>query len=916
MSTRAPRRPRVLAALVATTLAATVGMVALAPAPEAQAANLANFDPGFIISDAIFYDTTTMNAGEVQTFLSNRGASCVRGTDGSACLKDYRETTVTRAPTDRCPGGYVGAASESAATIITKVSAACGINPQVILVTLQKEQGLVTTTNPTATRYRSAMGYGCPDSAACDSQYYGFFNQVYSAASQLRNYALNPSRYAHKAGAWNAVRFHPDVARCGTSQVFIQNQATASLYNYTPYQPNAAALAAGYGTGDSCSSYGNRNFWNYFNDWFGPTTQRTPVGGIDGASGSWNGISLIGWAVDPDTVAPIQVHVYVDGHAVMAASANVPRPDVGAAQRKGDNHGFALAVPAKAGAHTVCVYAIDSVAGGPNPQLGCRAVTVPSQTAIGAVETARGGVESLTVSGWALDPDTTNPIYVHIYVDGSAVRGVQANRSRTDIGTAFGKGDLHGYSETLPASPGNHTVCVFAIDANGGANPNLGCRTVTVTSSTVNNGPIGALESATGTTGGIAVAGWALDPDTTDPIQVHLYVDGKAVVGLRADASRPDIGTAHGKGDNHGFSRTLAAAPGAHTVCAYAIDAVQPGPNPQIGCRTATVPAPPANKGPIGALESVTAGADSLTVSGWTLDPDTNDPILVHVYVDGSAVRGLRAAVTRTDIGTAYGKGDNHGYSTTLSAATGRHTVCVYAIDSTMTGPNPQLGCRTVTVGAAANNAPVGALEAVSGRTGQVALSGWALDPDTTDPIQVHVYLDGRAVLGTRASVARADIGTAYGKGDNHGFDLAVSAGPGAHTVCVYAIDAVQPGPNPQIGCKAVTVPAPQANAAPFGNIDQATGGAGSIVVAGWALDPDTTDPIQVHVYLDGSAVRGLVADVLRTDVGRAYGKGDNHGYSTTLTAAPGAHTVCIYAIDSSLTGPNPQLGCRSVTVS
>ena len=26
------------------------------------------------------------------------------------------------------------------------------------------------------------MGYGCPDTAACDAQYYGFFNQVYSAA--------------------------------------------------------------------------------------------------------------------------------------------------------------------------------------------------------------------------------------------------------------------------------------------------------------------------------------------------------------------------------------------------------------------------------------------------------------------------------------------------------------------------------------------------------------------------------------------------------------------------------------------------------------------------------------------------------------------------------------------------------------
>ena len=51
----------------------------------------------------------------------------------------------------------------------------------------------------------------------------------------------------------------------------IQNTATASLYNYTPYQPNAAALAAYPGTGDACSAYGNRNFFYLFRKYFGST---------------------------------------------------------------------------------------------------------------------------------------------------------------------------------------------------------------------------------------------------------------------------------------------------------------------------------------------------------------------------------------------------------------------------------------------------------------------------------------------------------------------------------------------------------------------------------------------------------------------------------------------------------------------
>src|SRR5690606_8182666 len=42
------------------------------------------------------------------------------------------------------------------------------------------------------------------------------------------------------------------------------------LYNYTPYQPNAAALSAGWGTAP-CGAYGNRNFYLYFTGWFGST---------------------------------------------------------------------------------------------------------------------------------------------------------------------------------------------------------------------------------------------------------------------------------------------------------------------------------------------------------------------------------------------------------------------------------------------------------------------------------------------------------------------------------------------------------------------------------------------------------------------------------------------------------------------
>ncbi|TFV53597.1 hypothetical protein [Blastococcus sp. TF02A-35] len=231
-----------------------------------EAADLSRFNPGDIISDALFFDGWSMSAPDVQRFLDVKGASCRVGTDGSPCLKAYRQDTPDR-PADAFCRFYDGLPGETAAAIIAKVGQACGINPRVLLVLLQKEQSLVTT-SPNATRYQKATGYACPDTAPCNELYFGFFNQVYSAAHRFQEYAAKPRNYF--AGRWNTVLYNPDRA-CGSSQVFILNQATAGLYTYTPYQPNAAALRAGYGTGDGCSAYGNRNFFSYYTDWFGST---------------------------------------------------------------------------------------------------------------------------------------------------------------------------------------------------------------------------------------------------------------------------------------------------------------------------------------------------------------------------------------------------------------------------------------------------------------------------------------------------------------------------------------------------------------------------------------------------------------------------------------------------------------------
>lgn len=143
---------------------------------------------------------------------------------------------------------------------------------------LEKEQGLITDSYPNSYNYRAATGYGCPDTAACDTKYYGFKNQVRNAAAMFRS-VLDGGWSNYPAGRTNYVQYHPN-RNCGGTNIYIENRATSALYRYTPYQPNSAALSAGYGTGDTCSSYGNRNFYMYFTDWFG-STQEAHINKID-----------------------------------------------------------------------------------------------------------------------------------------------------------------------------------------------------------------------------------------------------------------------------------------------------------------------------------------------------------------------------------------------------------------------------------------------------------------------------------------------------------------------------------------------------------------------------------------------------------------------------------------------------------
>jgi len=277
---------------------------ALVPLNQALAVSGSEWRAGRIADDATFTNANAMSVSEIQAFLNARVPSCdtwgtqasefgggTRAQYGAAngnpapftCLKDYHEVPKTTPGPVEPASNYGGAAippgAQSAAQLIANASAKYSINPRVLLVKLATESAGPLTSDdwPFKRQYLYAMGAHCPDSgpggaANCDANWAGFSLQMDEAAALLRWYldSMTQSWWQYKKPyQTNHILWRVTESGCGGGDVYIQSKATAALYTYTPYQPNQAALNNLYGTGDGCSSYGNRNFWRVWHDWFG-----------------------------------------------------------------------------------------------------------------------------------------------------------------------------------------------------------------------------------------------------------------------------------------------------------------------------------------------------------------------------------------------------------------------------------------------------------------------------------------------------------------------------------------------------------------------------------------------------------------------------------------------------------------------
>jgi len=196
----------------------------------------------------------------------------------------------------------------------------------------------------------------------------------------------------------------------------------------------------------------------------------------------------------------------------------------------------------------------------------------------------------------------------------------------------------------------------------------------------VDRAPTGSLDAVQRVPGGVLVAGSAHDADTARPVDVEVRVNGWPLGGVAADGRR--------------YASVVALAPGHHTVCVNADDDVGMS-MPELGCAAIDVVDTAS-----GAVELAGQGGapGTLQAAGWALDPDTDAPVPVDVYVDRVLAQSLLAAGDRPDVGAAHpGYSAAHGWAIEVAVAPGQHDLCAYAADDG-TEPSTNLGCVLVTV--------------------------------------------------------------------------------------------------------------------------------------------------------------------------------------------------------------------------
>jgi hypothetical protein len=519
-----------------------------------------------------------------------------------------------------------------------------------------------------------------------------------------------------------------------------------------------------------------------------------------------------------------------------------------------------------------------------------------NHTPVGKVETIREGLAGIYVKGWAYDPDTTAPAHLHISLDHKRLATVVAKLSRPDVAKQHpGHGTDLGFHLMGAVPAGKHTVCVNVVDYPSKAQVPLTCKTVNFQFD-----PIGVLTSLTQTPGHLTATGWALDPsDPTSVRNVKARVDGTPVVITKADQPFANLSKSHPRaGDDHGYTMTFAVPEGTHKICIRATN-IGLGSGNNVACQTRTV-----NYSPTGKITSVTQAPGGMVIAGYATDPDTSAATSVTVILRKQHSPDQNLGTLQAD-GSGKPK-PGHMFSGRLKFpgpkyVPGDRTVCVRAKNLGRYGKNAVVDCATHSF----NWNPKAALNTIAQHSPGARVTGWAVDPDTTKPISVDLYGDGKKLTRVTADGGGANY-------DGHHYTATVPLTDGKHTVCAVAINTGYGSGNSARACMSVTL-----DFEPYGKFESVTRADGSndVVATGWAIDPDSkTKPVPVQVSVDGGDPVTGKANLPRLDVAKSHpGTGTKHGFAVDVPADDGEHHVCVTAVNILGGSGTVKLGCMTI---
>ena len=500
---------------------------------------------------------------------------------------------------------------------------------------------------------------------------------------------------------------------------FRQTAVTASGFNAQfgrrhpflgPRHGFAAALPVWNGTHSLCATAGNVGAGHDVRvGCVQVTGQNNPAGAITGTGHVAAGVSISGWAVDPNASGAVSVALRLDGAAAGTVAAGRPATLPGPFAGYGTRHGFAIVLPASTDAHTVCATELN-VGMGHNIGLGCRAVP--------RFVTTPAAPQQLTATG-----TTTSSVSVQWAAPGAdggaAVTGYRVTRAGAAAQLLPASAGTATLSRLAPAR--TYTVGVAAVNAIGVGAP----ATVRVT--TAGSVPSAPQQLAGTTTVSSIALTWAAPADDGDvPVTGYqVRLNGGAAQTVPATQLTATLG------------QLDPATPYSLTVAA--VNAVGVGPAAPLSLHTGgTVPSIP---------RSVTTSVSpsSITVH-WAAPANTGGvPITKYlVHRSGGGIATLPATASSFVMAG-------------LHAATG-YTVTVTAGNVVGTGPAASTTVTTaVAIPPQTSPAPVSTSHYLRNLTGNAAT-------DTTLMRQMGAYDAGYNPSGHRYLVLQ-DIGAQSGNG-------------------------------------------------------------------------------------------------------------------------------------------------------